>query len=383
MRRLPALFCVFLIFVFCFSLAGQAFSPIPELSAIAYVVYDGDYEYLIAEKNAQQVRSIASLTKIMTLLYTIELVERGELSLDTVITASAKAASRDGTQINLRAGDRFTLEELLYATALVSANDAAVTLAEYVAGSEAQFCRLMNEKAKEMGLENTSYVDCTGLLSVFSNNYSTALDQAKLLRAALELELFRQIISTQEYYLKAQDRKIVNTHPLLGLPGVEGGKTGATTPAGHTLATSVLSEQGRRLITVILGARSRDVRNAEAKLLHEWAEQSLVGLISKEEILTSVLIPDGVDHEIHAVLAADFSIVAVNEADLNFKTEIELIPNLHAPIDRGDKVGELVVYKEDVEFTRLDIVAQQSTGLASWLRRIFNLFIHFFKRLGR
>lgn len=382
MRRLTALLCLMLMFVLCFPSAVQAFAPVLELSAIAYVLYDGDYEYLIAGRNTGQKRSIASLTKLMTLLYTIELVELGELKLDTVITASAKAASRDGTQIRLRAGDRFTLEELLYATALVSANDAAVALAEYVAGSESQFCRLMNEKAKELGLEDTHYTDCTGLLSIFSNNYSTALDQAKLLRAALEYDLFRRIIATQEYYLKAQERKIVNTHPLLGLPGVEGGKTGATTTAGHTLATSIINQE-RRLITVILGARSRDVRNQEAELLHAWANENLVGLISKEEVLTAVLIPDGVEHEINGVLAADFSLVAVKEGDLDFKTKVELIPNLRAPIERGEKVGELIVYKEEQEFTRLDIVARQGTGLASWLRRIFNLLIHFVKRLGR
>ncbi len=382
MRRFVVSLCLVLMFVLGFSSVLEALVPVPELSAIAYVLYDGDYDYLITGKNAQQKRSIASLTKIMTLLCAIELVEQGELKLDTVITASAKAASRDGTQIRLRAGDRFTLEELLYATALVSANDAAVALAEYVAGSEAQFCRLMNEKATQLGLDDTNYVDCTGLLSIFSNNYSTALDQARLLCIALEFDLFRTIISTSEYYLKAQDHKILNTHPLLGQPGVEGGKTGATTPAGHTLATSVVHQE-RRLISVILGARSRDVRNEEAAQLHEWAQESLVGLISKEEVLTTVLVPDGVDHEINGVLAADFSVVAVQQSDLDFTTKVELAQNLRAPVERGEKVGELVVYKGEREFTRLDIVARQGTGLASWLRRLFNLFVHSFKKLGR
>lgn len=382
MRRFTVLLCFVVLSVLGFPSVLEALAPVPELSAIAYVLYDGDYDYLIASKNAEQKRSIASLTKIMTLLCAIDLVERGELKLDAIITASAKAASRDGTQIRLSAGDRFTLEELLYATALVSANDAAVALAEYVAGSEAQFCRLMNEKAKQLGLEDTNYVDCTGLLSIFSNNYSTALDQARLLQIALGSDLFRRIISTAEYDLKAQGRKIVNTHPLLGQSGVEGGKTGATTPAGHTLATSVLHQE-RRLISVILGARSRDVRNQEASLLHEWAQENLVGLISKEQILTPVLVPDGVEHEINGVLAADFSIVAVQESDLDFKTKVELLPGLRAPVERGDKVGELIVYRENREFTRLDIVARQGTGLASWLRRVFNLFIHFFKKLGR
>ncbi len=135
------------------------------------------------------------------------------------------------------------------------------------------------------------------------------------------------------------------------------------------------------MISVILGgARSRDVRNQEASLLHEWAQENLVGLISKEQILTPVLVPDGVEHEINGVLAADFSIVAVQESDLDFKTKVKLLPGLRAPVERGDKVGELIVYRENREFTRLDIVARQGTGLASWLRRVFNLFIHFFSK---
>lgn len=361
---------------------GGELLPPPELSSIAYAIYDADYDYLILEKNAQQRRSIASITKIMTLLCTIEWIEEKQLSLDTKVTASAKAASREGTQINLRAGDTFSLEELLYATALVSANDAAVALAEYVAGSEADFTRLMNAKAQELGLSDTQYTDCTGLLSIFSNNYSTAADQAKLLQIALHNGLLRKILSTSEYNLKAQNRKIVNSHPLLELPGVEGGKTGATTPAGHTLITSCV-RQDRRLIFIVLGARSREVRNAENKELLEWAFNNLRVLISSEEALTSVLIPDGVDHEVNAVLGKEFSVVGSNEGDFTFETEIQILPGLRAPIERGHKVGELVVKREGEEFVRLDLVAQQGTGLATWLRRIYNLLVHFLKGLGR
>src|SRR5690554_5240743 len=141
---------------------AAALKPPPELSSIAYAVYDADYGYLVLEKNAFQRRSIASITKVMTLLVAVELVEGGKLSLEDKVTASARAASRDGTQINLKAGDTFTVEELLYATALQSANDAAVALAEHVAGSEADFTKLMNAKAQELGLADTHYVDCTG-----------------------------------------------------------------------------------------------------------------------------------------------------------------------------------------------------------------------------
>lgn len=350
---------------------AAALQPPPELKSIAYAVYDADYDYLILEQNAQQRRSIASITKVMTLLVAAELVEAGKINLTDEVTASARAASRGGTQINLKAGDKFTVEELLYATALQSANDAAVALAEYIAGSEAEFTKLMNAKAQELGLQDTHYVDCTGLLSMSSNNYSTAYDQARLLKAALELQLVRKILGAPDYFLKSQNRKISNSHPLLDSPGVEGGKTGATTPAGHTLITSC-RRHDRRLIAVVLGARTREMRNSENEALLEWAFSNLRTLISKEEVLAQVVVPDGVNHQVGAVLAKEFSVVGIEESDFQYTTKVEVVPKLRAPVDAGDKVGELVVFRGDEEFVRLDLVAQQSTGLATWLRRIFN-----------
>lgn len=369
-KRALAIFLVLFIVVVSSNVARGLEAP-PDLSAIAYAVYDGDYQYLIWEKNAHQRRSIASITKVMTLLIAVELVEQGVLDLADEVVASARAASREGTQINLKAGDKLTVEELLYAAALVSANDAAVALAEYIAGTEADFTKLMNARAEELGLGDTHYVDCTGLLSIFSNNYSTAYDQARLLQMALGHELLRSILSTPDYLIESQGRKIRNSHPLLDLPGVEGGKTGATTPAGHTLITSCVRHE-KRLIIVILGARSREVRNGENEALLEWAFGNLRTLISSEEVLAPVVIPDGVDHQVNAVLAEAFQVVAVEEGDGQYQTEVQILPNLRAPIDRGDQVGELVVKQAGEEFVRLPLVAQQSTGLATWLRRIFN-----------
>lgn len=354
--------------------------PIPEISSIAYIVYDADYNQIVLEKNAHQQRSIASMTKVMTLLYTIELVEQGVVSLSDEITASSRAASRDGTQIRLRAGDTFTLEELLYAAALASANDAAVAIAEYIGGSEEEFARLMTARALELGLTNTNYVDSTGLLSIFSGNYSTAFEQAELMQIALDHELFRKIIGEKEYYLKPQNRYITNTHPLLDMEGVEGGKTGATTPAGHTLSTSRFYN-GRRLITVVLGARSREVRNAESEELINWAYERLETLIPRTKVMTAVLVPDGVEHQVNAVLEQDFSLFIRNEKDRKIVTKIELREGIRAPLEQGDSVGELVIYRDNQEFARLNLVAQQGTGLASWLRRVVYQIIRFFQRI--
>ena len=124
------------------------------------------------------------------------------------------------------------------------------------------------------------------------------------------------------------------------------------------------------------------MRNDENEKLLEWAFGNLRTLISNEEVLTPVVIPDGVEHQVNAVLASEFAVVAATEADLKYGTDIEILPSLRAPVDRGDKVGELVVNRGGEEFVRLDLVAQQSTGLATWLRRIFNSLTRIFRGNG-
>lgn len=367
--------------------ACLAFCPVvsaqkgfPSVSAAAVVIYDADFGHVLYAKNPHQQRSIASLTKIMTILYVCELVQAGKIGLNDVVTASANAASRGGTEIKLKSGDKFTVEELLYAAALASANDAAVALAEYAAGSEQEFARLMTNRAKELGLKDTNFVDATGLLSIFSGNYSTAYDMAVLSRFAMENPLFRRFVSTREYELKPQNKTIRNSNALLHeVKGVTGIKTGATTPAGHTLITSVTRE-GRSLIVVVLGASSREVRNEESEELIEYSYARLETVIPKDELIAKVNVPDGVTYLIGAVLKQDLSVFVFSEAARQIETRVELAP-VRAPVAKGDKVGELVVLRDGEEFGRMDLVADQSTGLASFLRRIWNRILQFFARL--
>jgi D-alanyl-D-alanine carboxypeptidase (penicillin-binding protein 5/6) len=133
---------------------------------------------------------------------------------------------------------------------------------------------------------------------------------------------------------------------------------------------------------VVLGARTREIRNSENEQLLEWAFGNLRTLISTEEVQARVLVPDGVQHQIDAVLGQEYSVVVRDEGDLEYSSEVELLPKLKAPIDAGDKVGELVVRRGDGETVRLDLVARQSTGLATWLRRIFNRLRLLFGRMG-
>lgn len=371
---------VLLLVVFLGNLAFAQPQDFPEINAVAVVIYDADFDQMIYGKNPHDQRSIASLTKIMTMLYVCELVEQGKIALDDVVTASSNAASRDGTEIKLKAGDKFTVEELLYASALASANDAAVALAEYTAGSEAEFAKLMTKRAREMGLTDTNFVDCTGLLSIYSGNYSTAYEMAVLSRIAMENELFKRLVSTKEYELKPQNRTIRNSNVLLHeVEGVNGIKTGATTPAGHTLITSV-ERNGRSLIIVVLGAPSRESRNEQSEALVEYVYSKLKTIIPAGQAVTQVKVTDGVTHLVDAVLERDLSMFAFEPKDAEIDTKIELKDN-RAPVDKGDKVGELVIIRNGEEYGRMDLVSNQNTGLASVLRRLWNRIVEFFSRL--
>lgn len=357
--------------------AGEEF---PKVSAIAAVIYDADLNTILYEKNAYQSRSIASLTKIMTILYACELVQTGKIRLDDQVTCSANAASRGGTQIDLRSGDKFTVEELLYASALSSANDAAVALAEYIAGSEKEFAGLLTKRAHELGLKDSNYVDSTGLLSIYSGNFSTAYDMAVLAKIAMENELFHRFVSTKEYELKPQGRTIRNSNVLLHeVSGVDGIKTGATTPAGHTLITSAV-RHGRRIIVVVLGAPSREVRNTESKDLIEFAYNKLEVLIPAGTQQTQAFVRDGVTHLIDVVTAEDFSVFAFDENQRKFGTRVQL-QKLKAPIEKGNKVGELVILRDGEELATVDLVSNHSTGLASFVRRFWNSMVSALSRI--
>lgn len=358
---------------------ANASDSFPELSAVAVAVYDADLDLILYEKNIHQQRSIASLTKIMTILYACELIEAGQISMEDIVTASDKAASRGGTEIKLAGGDQFTVEELLYASALASANDAAVALAEYIAGSEEEYAQLMTNRAWELGLSNTNFVDATGLLSIYSGNYSTAYEMAKLSQFALANSLFQSIVSTKEYELKPQNRTIRNSNVLLhDVEGVTGIKTGATTTAGHTLITSA-ERYGRCLITVVLGAPSREVRNSQSKDLLEYAYKQLEVFIPEGEVVCQIEVRDGVEHLIDAVLAQEFSLFMFNNDD-DIDTETHLF-DVTAPVEKGDVVGEMIVLRNGSEYVSIDLVANHSTGIVSIFKRIWNRIVEFLQNL--
>ncbi|MGI6038050.1 MAG: D-alanyl-D-alanine carboxypeptidase family protein [Limnochordia bacterium] len=337
----------------------------PEIVIPAAILLDGQTGEIHYGKNEHERRSIASTVKIMTILLVAEEIQARKMKLSDVVTASANAASREGTQIRLRAGDKFTVEELLYATALVSANDAAVALAEHLAGSEREFARLMTERARSLGLKNTAFVDATGLLPASSGNYSTAYDLAQLMRYAMGNPIFARIVGTKEYDLKAQGRTIRNSNDLLfTFPGADGGKTGVTTPAGHTLVASA-SQGGWRLIVVVLGPKSREQRFEQAQALFEWGFAHLETILRQGEEVTQIPVREGARSQVTLVPRTDVKTILVGERRPNLSRRLDVPKAVDAPIRQGDALGELIILKDDVEVGRVDLVAKGNVGRAN------------------
>lgn len=233
---------------------------VPAVGARAFILVDVATGAVLSEYNARAPRAIASTTKIMTALLA---VERG--NPDAVVTVSANAASQPGTRVNLRGGDQLTLRELLYGLMLVSGNDAAVAIAEHLAGSEEAFARLMNQRAAELGARDTYFVTASGL-DDWVNPYSTAEDLARISLAALHNPLFRAYMYPTTWTISSPwgSRILTNSNLfVLRYPGATGVKNGWTEKAGYTLVASAWRD-GREVMLVLLGADSRSALYAEA-----------------------------------------------------------------------------------------------------------------------
>ncbi len=240
-------------------------SGVPAIDAAAAIVMDAKTGRVLYFKNATTRRSIASTTKIMTALVAIE-----NGFLDDTVTISSRAARIGGSTLNLQTGQKYTLNELLYGLLLSSGNDASIAIAEHISGSVEAFVEKMNQKAKELGAYNTSYVNTHGL--DVEGHYSTAYDLACITRYALNNPVFAKIVGTK--YSAIPGRQLHNTNELLELyQGADGVKTGYTGKAGRCLVATA-DRDGMRLISVVLGSPTTYKRALSSKSILDYAFQN-------------------------------------------------------------------------------------------------------------
>lgn len=301
---------------------------------------------VLYEMNADAPMPPASITKIMTLLLTFEAMDQGKFQYDTLLSCSEHAASMGGSQIWLEPGEEMTVDEILRATFISSANDAAVVLAEAVAGSEDAFVSMMNEKAKELGMENTHFANATGLDA--QEHYSTARDIALMSAALLRYPDVTRYSTVWMDSLRGGTTELVNTNKMVRFyNGATGLKTGTTNGAGSCLSASA-QRDNLSLIAVSLGSDTSAQRFASCRTLLDYGFANYVTVQppSLQEQLTPVPVLHGVQRQVDLAYDLPLSFVMKRGEENSLTQEVELAEDVEAPVEEGQLLGKVVVSKE-------------------------------------
>ncbi len=295
---------------------------------------------VLYEQNADEAMPPASVTKIMTLLLVMEAIAAGSLNWEDTVTASARAASMGGSQIFLKEGEQMTVRDLVRSVVIASANDAALALAEAVAGSEEAFVRRMNQRAAGLGMENTVFENTNGLDDTAKNHVTSARDIALMSRELIRHREILTFSSTWMDTVRGGAFGLTNTNRLVRFyRGCNGLKTGSTAKAGFCVSATA-ERDGMTLICVIMGAVNRDTRNAAASALLDWGFANYALYTCPAETLSPVRVTGGTQSAV-GVRHAEFSCV-LPRADLSSVGVSTALPDaVPAPVRAGDAIGTL------------------------------------------
>lgn len=367
-------FILILLIPFTKVFSEDTFAPTSK-SAILLEPNSGE---IIFEKNSHEKLSPASMTKVMTMLLIIESIEKKVIDWDDIVVASENASGMGGSQILLETGEKMSVRDLFKGIAIASGNDASVALAEQIAGTEANFVRLMNERVKELELKNTNFKNPHGLDE--ANHYSTAYDMAMIAKELVKHDEVLKYTSVYEDYLRVDDpRKIwlVNTNKLVRFyDGVDGLKTGYTKEAGYCL-TATAKRNKTRFIAVVMGASDSKVRNAEISEMFNYAFANYESeqLLSKNSVLGTVEVEKGQKKYVEIVPMEGVSLLnKKGDAIKNATYELNL-KDVKAPIKKGDMIGKLIVKEDNKEFKVIDVTVKEDVKGAN----IFMLYFSYLK----
>ncbi len=353
-KWLAGLLVLWMMAVPCLAVEGQVLLQAP--SAVLMTL-DGQ---VLFEKDAHTPREPASVTKVMTMLLVCEAVDSGRISLEDPVTATAHAASMGASQIWLEEGEVLTVGEMLKCVAVVSANDCAVALGEHLAGSEEAFVVRMNERAKELDMENTNFVNACGLTVA---GHVTSAHDIGLMSAQLlgEHSWITDYSTIWQDSVRGGESVLNNTNKLLkSYQGITGLKTGYTSTAGYCVSATA-EREGLHLIAVIMGGESSASRNADAAALLNWgfANYAAVTLGADRPILP-LPVDMGKQDTVALELGERFPLV-LSRADLSrLEKTLELPERLTAPVEPGQQVGDLLVRLEDKEVCRVPVLAVEA-----------------------
>lgn len=389
MKKAIAALMLLLVMLPCAARAQDNTAPMEagtpfEIESPSVILTEASTGRVIFEKNADERRPVASVNKVMTILLTLEAIDEGRVSVKDTVMVSPHANSMGGSQAYLDANQPYPLGELLKSMIIASANDAAVALAEHLCGTEEAFVRRMNERAAELGLENTHYVNCTGLPA--QGHYTTARDVA-VLSAQLDRHPLYYEYSTvwmdEIAHKGGRVTQLTNTNRLVRFyDGCDGYKTGSTNEARYCISATA-KKNGLRLIAVVLGSNAGQTRFDEARAMLEYG-------FSAYQLYSPVKMGDALGMDVPVRLGGRDTVSAVSGGtselllkkgeEKGISLEAALVERIAAPVRRGDMLGEIRVKRGDEVLQVIPAVAAEDVALPGMLSSLLRIRDRFMLR---
>lgn len=338
------------------------------LNAKSAILMEESTGNILYESNPDERVPIASVTKVMTMLLIMEAVDSGKISLDDMVTVSENAMSYGGSTMFLETGEQLTVNDMLKGIAVASANDGCVAMAEHLAGSESAFVDMMNEKAKELGMENTHFMNTNGLDE--DDHYSSARDVAIMSRELMKHETIFNYTSIWMDTLRGGKFQLANTNKLIRFyDGANGLKTGSTSKALCCLSAAA-KRNDMQLIAVVLGAPTSAERFASAKSLLDYgfANYAVNTQITAGDEVQKIAVEKGVDKEVGVVAGDSCSTLVKKGQEDNVTKEIKIDETITAPIEAGQKIGTMTISRDgeviaDIDLNASSAVEKKGIGL--------------------
>ena len=338
------------------------------LNAKSAILMEESTGNILYESNPDERLPIASVTKVMTMLLIMEAVDSGKISLDDMVTVSENAMSYGGSTMFLETGEQLTVNDMLKGIAVASANDGCVAMAEHLAGSESAFVDMMNEKAKELGMGNTHFMNTNGLDE--DDHYSSARDVAIMSRELMKHETIFNYTSIWMDTLRGGKFQLANTNKLIRFyDGANGLKTGSTSKALCCLSAAA-KRNDMQLIAVVLGAPTSAERFASAKSLLDYgfANYAVNTQITAGDEVQKIAVEKGVDKEVGVVAGDSCSTLVKKGQEDNITKEIKIDETITAPIEAGQKIGTMTISRDgeviaDIDLNASSAVEKKGIGL--------------------
>ncbi len=343
-RILSVLLCVVLVVPLCVSAGAEEGMPV-EVKAKAAVLMDQTTGRVLMQMNEHEKLYPASVTKIMSMLLVMEAIDSNKIRLTDIVTTSPVAASKGGSQIWLKEGETMSVDELLRATAVYSANDACTALGEYVAGSDEAFVTMMNDRAAELGMKNTHFENCTGLDDDAENHLTTAYDIALMSRELMKHELIKEYTTVWMDSLRNGQTELVNTNKLIRFyNGATGLKTGTTNKAGCCVSATATRE-GTSLIAVVMGSDNSTDRFEGAKAMLNWgfANYSTVTPQLDKTLIADVNILRGEERKITPQIPPVISVLIPKGREKDIVQDVQIAAEAEAPIESNQTLGKVTL----------------------------------------